>query len=728
MAKGGSMKGHMQSQNNGSRGRTYAVLVLLAFGAAIFGVMILHKLRERRIFNLLVKDKETELIDLKLLLQKEREHTQEAKRKTEEMRSKIHSLRTQKRDLDSRILEMKSTISSLKDEQRIIEAALKEKQDEIKMLREKHMETNPDNSHVKLLSESLRQKEAEVEDLKHRLELPVKVWSVSADDPSNPPINFTTKATERKEASEGETEESHQSFRRDDQKNSTENIQRTADESALSRNEGTRQGEDRGQAQDGETSADRKSNIGEQESQELRTDQEDVPGNRSTSFQNLDGQREAADSSKAGENFLEEKRYNSRNATVESINHSGLVQKQINEVGVVDAPDWKEHGRALEDDQGNFADSQGNNQQSGRKDNPKSRDRSRVNQENIRKTKGKSRRIIAESKVTESGGLPEKRSIVSMRNRKFFEEMHGSETNERMGGSKQEKQEHQQDQNMDLNRNNGSAPENQRIDMTDKNQQFKDLEETFGNQIRSEQEQRPEMGRQQMQDDSSNLDEAPPRNALLNPEKSAGAKESSQGRKANTNEKIEKGQEREVKDAESEIAQSSQEVHAKIAVSEVNRVPKEVRNRKPDETAQSQGATGINRKRQDQKQAVNLHNSPEHANIAERDVKADDLQFENNQETEGQLDQSKGISQETRDQKPNRNAQSEEKNTTVLKDTEQRLASSLHSSSAHARNAVRAVKDGNLDPENDKETEDADHSANLEEGEEDKDQTAEPEF
>ncbi|OIT24892.1 PREDICTED: uncharacterized protein DDB_G0290301-like [Nicotiana attenuata] len=723
MAKGGSMKGHMQSQNNGSRGRTYAVLVLLAFGAAIFGVMILHKLRERRIFNLLVKDKESELINLKLLLQKEREHTQEAKRKTEEMRSKIHSLRTQKRDLDNRILEMKSTISSLKDEQRIIEAALEEKQDEIKMLREKHMETNPDNSKVKLLSESLRQKEAEVEDLKHRLELPVKVWSVSADDPSNPPINFTTKATGRKEATGGEIKELRESLRGDDQKNPTENVERTADESALNRNEGTRQGEDRGQAQDGETSADRKSNIGEQESQELRTAQEDTsadrksnigeqesqelrtaqedfPGNRSISFQNLDGQREAADSSKPEENFLEEKRYNSGNASVESINHSGQVQKQ----------------------QGNFADSQANNQRSGQDDNPKSRDRSTVNQENIRKTKRKSRRIIAESKVTESGGLPEKRSIVSMRNRKFFEEMHGSETNERVGGGKQEKQEHQHDQNMDTDRNNGSGPENHRIDMTDKTQQFKDY------QIRSEQEQKPDKGRQQMQDDSSNLDEAPPRNALLNPEKSAGAIESSQeGRKANTNDKIEKGQEREVKDAESEIAQSSQEVHAKTAVSEVNRVPKEVRNRKPDDTAQSQGATGINRKREDQKQAGNLQNSPEHANIAERDVKADDLQFENDQETEGQLDQSKGISQETRDQKPNRNAQLEEKNTTVLKDTEQRLAS-LHSSSAHARNAERAVKDGNLDPENDKETEDADHSANLEEGEEDKDQTDEPEF
>lgn len=65
------MKGHIHSHhNNGSRGRsTHAVLVLLAFGVAIFGVVIVHKLRERRMFNMLVKDKEIELIHLKLLLQ-----------------------------------------------------------------------------------------------------------------------------------------------------------------------------------------------------------------------------------------------------------------------------------------------------------------------------------------------------------------------------------------------------------------------------------------------------------------------------------------------------------------------------------------------------------------------------------------------------------------------------------------------------------------------------------
>lgn len=44
-------------------------MLLLAFGAALLGVMVLHKLRERRIFNLVVKEKDRDLVSLQLLLQ-----------------------------------------------------------------------------------------------------------------------------------------------------------------------------------------------------------------------------------------------------------------------------------------------------------------------------------------------------------------------------------------------------------------------------------------------------------------------------------------------------------------------------------------------------------------------------------------------------------------------------------------------------------------------------------
>lgn len=60
------MKRNLHSQNTG---RSYGVVLLLAFGAAVFGIMTLHKLRDRRVCNLFVKEKESELDGLKHLLQ-----------------------------------------------------------------------------------------------------------------------------------------------------------------------------------------------------------------------------------------------------------------------------------------------------------------------------------------------------------------------------------------------------------------------------------------------------------------------------------------------------------------------------------------------------------------------------------------------------------------------------------------------------------------------------------
>ncbi|XP_057488224.1 uncharacterized protein LOC130774219 [Actinidia eriantha] len=174
-----------------NRGRQYGLMLFVSFGAAIFGVMLLHKLREGRIFNLLVQEKDNQLVYLHRLLQKERDYNEEAKRKNEEMKAKIYSLLIQKGELDSRILEMESTISSLKDEQRTVESALEENQTKIKSLREKEIEANKENPQVVALIETLKQKDAEIEDLKRLLKYPVKVWSMSADDPSNSAGNLT---------------------------------------------------------------------------------------------------------------------------------------------------------------------------------------------------------------------------------------------------------------------------------------------------------------------------------------------------------------------------------------------------------------------------------------------------------------------------------------------------------------------------------------------------------
>jgi hypothetical protein len=115
------------------------------------------------------------------------------KRKNEEMKTKIYSLRTQKMELDRRILEKQSSIDSLKDEQRAIESALEEKQNEIKLLREKEIDPGRENLQVIALMESLKKKEAEIEDLKHRTE-----------DPPSPPVNLTVNSQVSKGAEEGE--------------------------------------------------------------------------------------------------------------------------------------------------------------------------------------------------------------------------------------------------------------------------------------------------------------------------------------------------------------------------------------------------------------------------------------------------------------------------------------------------------------------------------------------
>ncbi|KAL6143774.1 hypothetical protein ACLB2K_054469 [Fragaria x ananassa] len=180
-------KGGNSSNSSSNRGRPYGLMLLLAFGAALVGVMVLHKFRERRIFNLVIKEKDTQLVSLHLALQKERDYSREVKMKHEELKAKMYSIRTQKMQLERTVFEMKSTIGSLKEELRTMEAAFEEKQNETKVTR--LSDDRNDDPRMMELVESLKQKEAEIEKLKHRLEY--KVWSVSADDTSNPTGNLT---------------------------------------------------------------------------------------------------------------------------------------------------------------------------------------------------------------------------------------------------------------------------------------------------------------------------------------------------------------------------------------------------------------------------------------------------------------------------------------------------------------------------------------------------------
>ncbi|KAI3440709.1 uncharacterized protein J3R85_003150 [Psidium guajava] len=171
-------------------------MLLLAFGAALFGVMALHKLRERRISNLLLKDKDRELFSLHLLLQRERDHNNEMKRKFERMKEKMYAFRTQNMELASTVLEMQSTVRSLKDEMRAMESALQEKDNELKMLRGKNTEASRKDAEEVSLREILKLKEAQIEDLKQHLEKQVNIGSASSNDPSSLPRNSSTQGGE----------------------------------------------------------------------------------------------------------------------------------------------------------------------------------------------------------------------------------------------------------------------------------------------------------------------------------------------------------------------------------------------------------------------------------------------------------------------------------------------------------------------------------------------------
>ncbi|KAK7404963.1 hypothetical protein VNO78_06052 [Psophocarpus tetragonolobus] len=198
-------KGLHHSSNGGShvhRGRSYALILLITFGVALLGVMVLHKLRERRIYTLLVKEKDNQILALQLLLQKERDRSKELRGKNEEMKGKIYTLRSQKMELSRTVGEMQSTLDSLKDEQKLMESAFVEQQKELRLMQEKASNVGQGGSEIVAIRDNLKHKEAEIEDLKRR-EIPVN------DHPTTFPEIVTTNGTTA--AAEDETEKDENS-------------------------------------------------------------------------------------------------------------------------------------------------------------------------------------------------------------------------------------------------------------------------------------------------------------------------------------------------------------------------------------------------------------------------------------------------------------------------------------------------------------------------------------
>ncbi|XVE92816.1 hypothetical protein REPUB_Repub01dG0135100 [Reevesia pubescens] len=202
------------------------------------------------------------------------------KRKAEDTKAKIYSLRNQKMEQDHRLLEMQSTIDSLRDEQKTMESELEEKENEIKLLRDKDIDSGNKNPQLIALTATLKQKEAQIEDLKHHLLPPVRVWSVSTDDPSNPPVNITIMGSmEQKEKTEFSHEEGgrvHESSASKGGENSTKGQDGNETKSIFSREEDRREGVENGNEKKGEATLIRMDTTGGGQLQKLESSGENA--------------------------------------------------------------------------------------------------------------------------------------------------------------------------------------------------------------------------------------------------------------------------------------------------------------------------------------------------------------------------------------------------------------------------------------------------------------------
>ncbi|XP_006659886.3 uncharacterized protein LOC102711642 [Oryza brachyantha] len=151
-----------------SKKLAYVLLLLLAMAAAALSVVVLHKVRERRAFAVLLRERDRQLIATRILLQKEKAFNKEMKRKLEEMKATTSSLRTQKTDLKTKIKGLEATSMDLKNREKELEAALTIKNSHIREMEERAAGTNPDQ--MAALMELLQRKEAELEEIKVRFQ------------------------------------------------------------------------------------------------------------------------------------------------------------------------------------------------------------------------------------------------------------------------------------------------------------------------------------------------------------------------------------------------------------------------------------------------------------------------------------------------------------------------------------------------------------------------------
>lgn len=407
------------------------------------------------------------------MAQKEREYAKEAKRKNEEMKEKLYSLRNQKMELKGRILEMQSTISSLKEEHKAMELALEENQDEIKLIIEKEQDVNKENRHGTALTRVLKHKEAEIEDLRCNLDLPVKVWSVSTDDPSNPPVNLTTNVSiaQRDETELGENKENSGGLHKP---NSSSRDKKTLIRDADGRGnksttngdgENATVGEDRRET--GVRVANTREMNGEEQSQKLEVSQQGFGHGNTTNEKGAEqsqGTNTGVSQDHRGFGIVTQKTETTVNAGVD-------VQKPRHEDGDVKGTENKEpestSRRQFADDQELGVHYEGTMKlEIPEKFRSGESHRSRGIRATIRKVNGKKWKTLAKKRLTENEGKYEEDEVASIRGRKFFKDAMESERKKRLREEELQKQIRDKDQDMGLNIRNESNEEDEKLKLS----------------------------------------------------------------------------------------------------------------------------------------------------------------------------------------------------------------------------------------------------------------------
>ncbi|XP_037408548.1 spindle pole body component 110-like [Triticum dicoccoides] len=143
-----------------------ALLLLLVLAGTALSVVVMHKVREQRTFAVVLKERDVQAVSLRIQLQKEKAYGKETKRKAEEMKATMSSLRTQKTDLKTKLKTLEATATILKNAQKELEASLKERESRISQ-----MEGKAANLHStrKALEASLKERENRIKQMQDKV-------------------------------------------------------------------------------------------------------------------------------------------------------------------------------------------------------------------------------------------------------------------------------------------------------------------------------------------------------------------------------------------------------------------------------------------------------------------------------------------------------------------------------------------------------------------------------